>query len=376
MALEIKEITTRRGMLNFIWFANNLYKNNPYYCPPLVMDELNTFDVKKNPVHELSEYVIYMAYRDNKAVGRIVGIINHAANEHWKVKKLRFGWFDFVDDLEVSHALLDKVAEWGRAKGMEKMNGPVGFTDYDHQGLLIYGFDQAVPLASLYNYEYYIKHYEAYGLVKETDWIEYKLTPPAELPQRVQKLVPIVKERYHVRVDKVRNVKELKAKYGFTYMDLFDEAYRDLYNFQPMTQKQKEYIASIYFPLLNFDFVTIVVNDKDEIVGAGVGMPDVTEAMRKCGGKLFPTGWYHLLKALHAKKMDAFDLLLIAIRPDYQNKGINVLFFDDQLKYFNQYEIKRVETTAILESNHKNQANWEMFPHEIHKHRRAYIKDL
>lgn len=376
MSLEIKEVRTRCQMLQFIQFVNDLYEGDPYYCPPLIMDELNTFNKKKNPVHELSEYVIYMAYRDGKAVGRIVGIINHAANEHWNVKKLRFGWFDFIDDLEVSRALLDKVAEWGKQKGMTVMNGPVGFTDYDHQGLLIYGFDQAVPMASLYNYEYYIKHYEAYGLVKEADWIEFKLTPPEQLPERVQRLIPVVKERYKVRVDKVHSVAELKKKYGFTYMDLFDEAYRNLYNFQPMTQKQKEYITSIYFPLLNFDFVTIVVNENDEIVGAGVGMPDITDALRRCKGRLFPTGWYHILKALKAKKMDAFDLLLIAIRPDYQNKGVNVLFFDDQLKYFHQYGIKRVETTAILESNHKNQANWEMFPHEIHKRRRAYVKDI
>ena len=376
MAIEIREIKSRCQMLQFIKFANNLYKDDKYYCPPLILDELNTFNRKKNPVHEVSEHVIYMAFRDGQAVGRIVGIINHAANEHWGVKKVRFGWLDFIDDEEVSRALLDAVVTWGKSKGMTTLNGPVGFTDYDHEGLLIQGYDQAVPMASLYNYPYYVKHVENYGLQKEADWIEYKITPPDELPERVQRIIPIVRERSKVRVDKVRSVKELQQKYGYSYMDLFDEAYRNLYNFQPLTQRQKEYIANLYFPLLNFDFLTILVNEKDEIVGCGVGMPDITEALQKTRGRLFPFGWFHLLKALKAKQMDAFDLLLIAVRPDYQNKGINVLFFEDQFKYFKQYGIKRVETTAILETNHKNQANWEMFPHEIHKRRRAYVKNI
>ena len=376
MSLEIREVKTLCDKLKFIQFVNDLYKDDAYYCPPLLIDELNTFNKRKNPVHELSEHIIYMAYRDGHPVGRIVGIINHEANRHWNVKKVRFGWFDFIDDLEVSTALLDKVVEWGKSKGMDKLNGPVGFTDYDHQGLLIYGFDQAVPMASLYNYSYYVKHYEHYGLIKEADWIEYKITTPIEVPERMQRLVPFVKQHYNVRVDKVHSVKELRRKYGYQYMDVFNEAYTNLYNFQPMTQKQREYIANLYFPLLNFDFVTIIVNNKDEIIGAGVGMPDITDALRKCKGRLFPSGWYYLIKALKAKKMEAFDLLLIALKPEYQDKGINVLFFDDQVKYFARYGIKRIETSAILETNHKSAANFVLFPHELHKRRRAYVKDI
>lgn len=376
MAVEIKEITTRRELKEFVRFGNEFYKDSEYYCPQLIDDEINTFDEKHNPAHEVCEYILFMAYRDKRPVGRIAGLINHAANSKWNVKKVRFGWMDFIDDQEVSFALLDAVAAWGKAKGMEQINGPVGFTDFDHQGLLLEGYDQLAPMASLYNYPYYVRHMDEYGLVKEADWIEYQIYPPTELPERFARFDKIVRERSGVRVDKVKNCKELVKKYGMQYMDVIDVAYQKLYNFQPMTERQKKYYCDIYFPLLNFDFVTVVVNEKDEVVGVGVGMPDVSDALRKCKGKLFPLGWYHLVKALRAKQMEAFDLLIIAVRPDYQDKGLNAVIIADQHPYFVQYGIKRVETTAILETNSKNQSHWEMFPHKIHKRRRAYIKDI
>lgn len=376
MAVEIREINDRKGLKRFIDFANDLYKDCPYYCPPLYFDELNVFDRKKNPVMEFSDYQLFMAYRDGKAVGRIAALINDKANEAWKVKHVRFGWMDFIDDYEVSAALLDAVRDWGKARGMDAMNGPVGFTDWDHEGLLIEGYEYVAPLASLYNYPYYVEHMERYGLKKEIDWIEYQITPPTEVPERLARMAEIVKERSHVRVDKVRNTRELVRKYGISFMDVLDEAYQKLYNFQPMTPRQKAYYRDIYFPIINFDFVTVIVNEKDEIVGVGVGMPDISDACRKCGGKLFPFGWYHILKALKAKKMEHFDLLLVAVRPDYQDKGINSLFFADQIPYFIQYGIKRVETTSILETNTKNQQQWSYFEHKQHKRRRAYIKPI
>ena len=355
MAVEIRQITTRRDLKKFIHFGNDLYKDCAFFCPQLIQDEINTFDAKHNPAHEVCEHILFMAYRDNQPVGRIAGLINHAANQKWNVKHVRFGWMDFIDDEEVSRSLLDAVAAWGKSKGMEQINGPVGFTDFDHQGLLLEGFDQLAPMASLYNYPYYIRHMDNYGLVKEADWIEYQIYPPAELPERFGRLDKIVRERSNVRVDKVRSCKELVRKYGIQYMDVIDEAYQKLYNFQPMTDRQKKYYCDSYFPLLNFDFVTVVVNENDEVVGVGVGMPDISNALRKCKGKLFPFGWYYMLKALRAKKMEAFDLLIIAVRPDYQDKGLNAVIIADQYPYFVQYGIKRVETTSILETNSKNQ---------------------
>ena len=371
MAVEIREINTRCGLKKFIQFANDLYKDCPYYCPPLMLDEMNTFNRKKNPVMEFSDFQLFMAYRDGKPVGRIAALLNEKANAAWKVKKVRFGWMDFIDDKEVSRALLDAVRDWGKARGMDEMNGPVGFTDWDHEGLLLEGYEYAAPMASLYNYPYYAEHMDAYGLKKEADWIELLITPQAA-PERISRMAKLVKERSHVRVDKVKSAKELVRKYGNSFMDVLDEAYQKLYNFQPMTQRQKQYYRDMYFPILNFDFVTIVVNDKDEVVGVGVGMPDITQALRKCGGKLFPFGWYHILKALRAKKMDRFNLLLVAVRPDYQDKGINCLFFDDQLPYFLQYGIKEVDTTSILETNAKNIAQFQFLPNKQHKRRRAY----
>jgi len=376
MDLEIREIQTKRELKQFIQFANDLYKDCQYYCPPLFFDEMNCFNAEKNPAVEVSDYRLWMAFRDDKPVGRIAGIINRRANEKWGVKHVRFGWFDFIDDLEVSKALLDMVAAWGKEHGMDGLNGPVGFTDFDHEGLLLEGYEYLAPMASLYNYPYYVKHMDAYGLTKEADWIEIQVYPPAKCPERLERIAEIVKQRSHVHVDKVHNTRELVRKYGIQYMDVIDEAYQKLYNFQPMTDKQKNYYKNMYFPLLNFDFVTIIVNEKDEVVGVGVGMPDISAALRKCGGKLFPFGWYHILKALKAKQMDDFNMLLIAVRPDYQDKGINSLFFQDWIPYINKYKIKRMETTSILETNTKNIANFTQFDHKQHKRRRAYIKAI
>lgn len=374
--LTIKEVKRDRDLRRFVQFGIDIFKGNNYYCPPLIFDEMATLKNGKNPAHEVCDFVLYMAYRNGKAVGRIAGIVNRHANEAWGVKKCRFGWFDFVDDYEVFESLLDSVAEWGRSKGMELLNGPVGFTDFDHQGLLIEGFDYNSPMASLYTHPYYVAHYERYGLRKEADWIEFQIHPPKEAPERMQRVAALVSERYGLRTVKVKNSRELRVRYGYSYFDVLDSAYQKLYNYQPMTEKQKQYYCKMFFPLLNFDFVTMVVNDKDEIVAVGLGMPSLSDALRKCRGRLFPFGWYHLLKAFKAKQMTDFDLLLIAVRPDYQDKGVNSLIVNEMTPYFSKYGIQRVETSAILETNNKSQANFVIFDHIQHKRRRAFVKEL
>ena len=376
MAVEIREIQTKKELKKFIQFANDLYADCPYYCPPLLFDELNCFDPEKNPALEVCEFQLWMAYREGEPVGRIAGIINKRANEKWGFKHVRFGWFDFIDDPEVSKALLDTVAAWGKARGMDALNGPVGFTDFDHEGLLLEGYDYPAVMASLYNYPYYVKHIDAYGLVKEADWIELQVFPPKQTPERIERLAEMVKQRYHVRTVKVKNSREVVKRFGIEYMDVIDAAYQKLYNFQPMTEKQKNYYKDMYFQFLNFDFVTLVVNENEELVGVGLGMPDLAPALRKCGGKLFPFGWYHLIKALKAKKMERFSFLLIAVRPDYQDKGINALFLQDQIPIINQYGIKTLETTSMLETNTKVLSFFMQFDHKQHKRHRAYIKPL
>lgn len=374
--IVVKEVKSKCELRKFVQFGIDLYKDNPYYCPPIFFDEINSFNPKTNPALEVCDFVIYMAYRNNQIVGRIVGIINNRANEAWSVKKCRFGWFDFIDDYEVFKSLLDAVAQWGKSRGMSSLNGPVGFTDFDKEGLLIEGFDYNAPMASLYTHPYYIAHYERYGLVKEADWIEFQITPPAEAPERMRRIAKIVEQRNNLRTVKVKNSRELKKRYGYTYFDVLDQAYQKLYNYQPMTERQKRYYCQMYFPLVNFDFVTMVANEQDEIVAVGLGMPSLSDALRKCGGHLFPFGWYHLIKALKAKKMTDFDLLLIAVRPDYQDKGLTAMIFNEMTPYFVQYGIKRVETTSILETNNKSLANFADFDSIQHKRRRAYTKEL
>ncbi len=286
--ITIKEVKSKRDLRRFVQFGIDLYKGNPYYCPPIFFDEMNTFDPKSNPALDVCEHVIYMAYREGEIVGRIVGLINHRANKAWGVKKCRFGWFEFIDDYEVFKALLDAVAEWGRSKNMLFLNGPVGFTDFDHQGLLLEGFNYNAPMASLYTHPYYVAHYEQYGLRKEADWIEYQITPPKEAPEKMRRVAQIVGQRYGLHTVKVHSVKELKKRYGYTYFDVLDEAYQKLYNYQPMTPQQKKYYCQMYFPLLNFDFVTMVANRDDEIVAVGLGMPSLSNALRKCRGAPIP----------------------------------------------------------------------------------------
>lgn len=376
MAVEIREIHSKCELKRFIEFANDLYKDCPFYCPPIFFDEMNTFDPKKNPALEMCDYQLWMAYRDGKPVGRIAGIINHRANEHWKVNKVRFGWMDFIDDLEVSQALLDTVVAWGKAQGMDRLNGPVGFTDFDHEGLLLEGYEYLAPLASLYNYPYYVRHMDAYGLTKEADWIEMLIYPGEKTPERVDRVAEIVKQRQNVHVVKVKNIRELTRRYGTQYMDVIDEAYQKLYNFSPMTQRQKDYYRQMYMPMLNFEFGTLVVNQQDEVVGVGLGMPNIAKAVRKCGGKLFPFGWYHILKALRAKPIEAFNFLLLAVRPDYQNKGIDALIMQDLIPRFHPYGIYEIDTTSMLETNTKILGFFSVMEHKQHKRRRAYIKAI
>lgn len=377
MSITLKEVTTSKDWKVFIEFANQLYAHAPCYCPPLAFDEKNTFNPKKNPSFEHCECVCFLAYKEGKVVGRIAGIINHRANQAWNNLRVRFGWFDFIDDMAVSHALLQQVVDWGTARGMNTLNGPVGFTDFDHQGLLVEGYEYDSPMASLYNYDYYPKHFEAFGLQKDTDWIEYRIIIPDRVPEKMDTIAQSVLDRLELRVLKVKSSRELQRRFpNYEYLDVIDQAYQPLYNFQPLTKAQKKYYGEMFFPLLNYDFVTIIANKADEIVGVALGMPDISDALRKCGGKLFPLGWYHILKMLKAKKMKVFDLLLIAVRPDYQNKGVNAIFFYDQVKYFVQYGIEYAETTAILEDNFKNLAHWKYFDTVQHKRRRAYIKAL
>lgn len=375
METKIIEAVTRGQLKEFVRFGNRLYEGDKYFCPPLFMDEMNTLDRAKNPAFEVCDAAYFLAYRGSEVVGRIAAIENRVANEAWGVRKTRFGWFDFIDDLEVSKALLDRAAEWGRQKGLQCLNGPVGFTDMDHQGLLIEGFDIPSPMAALYNYPYYARHYEAYGLVKEADWIEKKIHIPQTISKRIEKVAEIVSETYDLKITPVRDKRDVVEKFGYSFFDVINEAYKPLYNFSPLTERQKKHYAEIYFPILNYDFVSIITDRDDRMAGLGVSMPSLTAALQKSGGRLLPTGWYHLLKAIKADKVEEVDLLLIAVRPEYQDCGAPALIFADQIPKFIKHGVRYANVTATLETNGKVKDIWDhYFELETNKRRRAFIK--
>lgn len=376
--VEVRAIAGKAEEKIWIQFQNRLYAGCPQYVPTLDFDERDCFDAKKNPVLAFCPYERFLAWKDGKAVGRVCALINPMANEKWGVRKCRFGWIDFIDDMEVSRALLDKVSEWGRAHGMDCINGPVGFTDMDKEGALTEGYDRTGLMATLYNFPYYIRHYEAYGLTKDNDWIEYQVKCPKAVPERWERLAKIVTERSKLHVVKVSGVKELLRRYpNYEYFDVLEAAYNDLYNYAPLTQEMKRYYSEIYFGLLNFDMVTIVENDRNELVGIGIGMPELSDALRKANGSLFPFGWFHLLRKLKAKKHHVWNFLLIGIRPDYQDCGVHTLIFKDQIEILNRMGVEYMETTSMMETNHKILTAFNAtFECTTARRRRAYIKQI
>lgn len=374
--LEIKVLEpTRRNLIKFIHFGIDLYDGNNYYVPPLVTDDINTLNPKKNPAFDFFEAIYFMAYREGKPVGRIAGMINTALNKKNGTHTARFGFMDFIDDLEVSSALLNAAEDWARGKGMDKIIGPLGFTDMDREGLLVEGFEELSTMATNYNYPYYKEHIEKLGYKKESDWVEFLLTVPDGIPERYNRIANIVKEKYNLRVLKYSNRKKVKEDYGRELFRLINKAYQNLYEYSELTEKQIEYYISIYLDLLKLDLLTLIVTDDGTLVGVGVAMPSMSRGLQKSKGKLFPFGFIPLLKALKGKN-DRVDLLLVAVDPEYQNKGVNSLLFQDLVPYFIKEGFKYAETNPEMETNAKVQSQWSYFEPRQHRRRRSYSKKL
>ncbi|MDE5869198.1 MAG: N-acetyltransferase, partial [Muribaculaceae bacterium] len=293
--IEIKEITPTKGNLKkFTKFQIDLYKGNPYFVPPLISDDVATLNPDENPAFDFCDAVYFMAYRDGKPVGRIAGIINRQVNEKSGEKAARFGFIDFVDDHEVSEALLHAVEEWGRKKGMKKIIGPLGFTDLDHEGMLTGGYEELGTMATIYNYPYYVEHLERLGYKKESDWLEFLMEVPDEIPEKYSRIAEIVKKKYGLRVLKYTSRSRIKKEYGHALFHLINDAYKDLYQYSTLTERQIEYYIDIYLGLLNLDLVTLVIDKDNRLVGVGISMPSMSRALQKSQGALFPFGWYHL----------------------------------------------------------------------------------
>ena len=376
MNINIVPVESKRQMKQFINFTLDLYHNCPNYVPELTFDTAGTLNPDKNPSFEFCQAQPMLALRDGKVVGRVVALINNRANEKWQHKVVRFGWIDFIEDYEVCKALLDSVCAWGRERGMNKLEGPMGFTDFDREGALIWGYDRIATMATIYNYPYYIEYYERYGLGKGADWYEMLVTLPTELPEKYARMVDIVKQRYNIRVAFAKNARELKKKYAKNIFGLLNTCYAELYGFSQLSDRQIDKYVEDYISFADVDLIPLIFNEKDELVGCGIMIPSLAKALVKCRGKLFPFGWWHLAKSMFLKHEEGIELLLVGVRPDYQAKGVNSLMVESLYKVFQKKGYKYAETNCELEDNHKMLNFWNNLPHEIHKKRRAFIMDI
>lgn len=376
MTVIIKTVTSRKDLKTFVRFANRLYKGNRFYVPSMPIDDLNTFDREKNGAFDFCDTELYLAYKDGEVVGRVAAIVNRKANESWKVNQVRFGWIDFIDDIEVSAALLDAVAKFGKAHGMTQIVGPLGFTDFDPEGMLVEGFDRLSTMALIYNYPYYPEHLKKLGYVKETGWVEYRITIPEVLPERHIKLANLVLERSGLRIRKLTRRQIKKENYGRKLFALINETYCVLYGYSLLSEKQIDQYVNVYLGLIDLRMVTFIEDADGELVAAGVTMPSLSEALQKCNGELFPLGWWYLLKNMFIKKPDTMDLLLVGVKPEWQNKGINAILFLDMFRTVKEMGFKYAETNANLETNAKVQAMWEPFEKELHKRRWVFGKEI
>lgn len=375
--LTIKKVTTKREMNDFVEFPETIYKDCPYYVPDLEMDVRNMFNPKKNAGLECSEIQAFVAYDSNvHPVGRIAGIINHRANEKWKTQNVRFGFFDFVDDLEVSSALLEAVIQWGKERNTTSIQGPMGITDFDKEGMLVEDFDRLGSMNTYYNYAYYPQHMEALGYEKEVDWVQVRIQIPSEIPTKYARVARLSKEMFDLKVKKITDKDITRGGYGHKIFQLLNTAYSPIFGFTEFTDRQIDDFIKMYLGLIDKRLVTVVENEKDEVIGVAVSMCSLSHALRKSGGKLFPFGWYYLLKALKWKPEPMADLLLIAVRPDYQMLGVNALFFDDLIPIYNQYGIEWAETGPQLEDNVRELTQWKPLNPTFIKRRRCYKKKL
>lgn len=376
MSIYVHPIATDHDQLSqYVQFPIDLYRDNACYVPPLVIDQIATLSPEGNPAFDFCEAQSFMAFDNGEPVGTITAIINRAANEKTGKKQMRFGFMDFIDSDEVVDSLFEAVAQWGRERGMEEMVGPVGFTDMDPEGMLIEGFDEMGTMATIYNYPYYVKHMERLGFVKDADWIEYRITIPDGIPEKHQRIGEIVARKYGLKVLKYTSRKKIRREYGRAIFELVNEAYADLYGFVPLTDRQIEHYINVYIDVLRLEDVSLVVDSEGTLVALGISMPSLSQALRKSHGRLFPFGWYHLLKAIKGHT-DVVDLLLVAVKPEYQSKGVNALIFNDLIPRYIANGYKFAESNVELEGNESVQKQWEYFERRQHRRRRAWKKSL
>ncbi len=374
MNVEIKKVEKNSELRKFITFPEKLYKNHPLWVPALLSDELNTLKKTKNPAFEFCEADYFLAYRGKEIVGRVAAIINHKANKDWNEVTVRFGWIDFIDDYEVSEALIDTVAKWGKAKGATRIKGPLGFSDMDKEGLMVDGFDKIQSITCIYNYPYYVVHLERLGFVKDIDWTQQILGVP-ELSPDTLRYAELIEKRYGFHIFKAKNNKELEAK-GEEIFNVLNDAWKgsSLYEFTRLSEAQIKAYVKQYLPMVNKDFICLVMNKEEKVVGFSICVPSLSYAMRKAKGRLFPFGFIHLLKAL--RKNDLLEAYMIGTLPEYQGKGVAILIFKHIHENAIKYGMKKMITNPQMETNRKVQSLWDSYEHEHYVRRRSYTKGI
>ncbi len=375
--VEIREVKSRSELKQFIQFYYDLYRGCDCAVPFLYFDEMATLRSDKNPSFECCEAQYFLAYKDGKIVGRVAAIINRRANERWNCHQVRFGWFDFIDDLEVSTALLKAVEDWGRERGMVEMAGPLGFIDTDREGMLVEGFDQLASMYVNYNYPYYPRHIEQMsGFKKDNDYVECKVKVPEIVPEKFVKVTDMVRRRYGLKVHKFTRHELIEEGYGRKVFDLLNATYADLYGFSQLSDRQIDKLVNDYIKIADLNLVTAIM-DSEKMVGFGITFPSFSRALQKTrDGRLFPFGWWHVLKILKWHKTPIVDLLLIGVLPEYRTKGANALIFNDLIPYFQQYNFEYAETGPMMETNEGVLSQWQYLEATVHRRHRCYRKLL
>jgi GNAT superfamily N-acetyltransferase len=373
MEIQVKEIFSRTELKDFVKFQLSLYKDNPYFVPPLVAEEINNLDASKNPSFKHANARYFVAYKNGQMVGRIAAIINKVEVHELGEKKIRFGHFDVVDDIEVSKALFAKVAEVGKENGLIYMEGPMGATNLEFAGMLTFGFDKIATAIGPYNYEYYPQHLEALGFVKQKEWVENFMIAPEIISDKVHAFSKLVAERYNLKVLHFNKSSELKP-YIKPVFDLLEESYKELETFVPITDEQKEFYARKYSTILHPDFITFIEDENKKIIAFAITMPSFAKALQKAKGRFFPMGWYHLLQA--KKKNDTAEFVLIGVHPSYQRKGVTAIIFKEMYETFRKHNIKFLETNPELEDNQNVQVLWKDYNPVLHKRRKTFRKEL
>lgn len=373
MSIVIEEVNNKKQLRAFIDFPYRLYKGHKFYVPPLWLDEEATLRKDKNPAFDNCEARYWLALKQNKVVGRIAGILNKTYIEKWNNPYMRFGWIDFEDDEQIARALMAEVENWAKEKGMTAVHGPMGFTDLDHEGMLVDGFDQLGTLAAIYNYPYYPAFIENLGYCKDVDWVEYRIKLPAAMPEKLEKMALIVERRCNLTVVKARTAKDI-LPYANEIFGLINSTYSDLYGVISLTEKQIQYYTKQYFTFIRPDFVPLVTDKNGRLVAFGISMPSLSTALQKAKGRLLPLGFAHILQALRKNKLA--DLYLVAVDKEFQGKGVNAILMYELTKSYIRNGIEYAESNPELEMNIKMQSIWEHYDAIQHKRRRCYIKYL